>query len=421
MNEKALVIGGGGREHALAEYIGRSPEVSEVYCAPGNGGTERIAENVDIGIDDSQALASFCLAKEIDLAVVGPDDSLQAGVVDELEKAGVSVFGPPKAAARLEWDKIYAHEFMDRHNIPHPQGRAFSDYDSARDFSADAVSAEWVIKANGLAQGKGVVLPRNLIEAERALSEIMVDEKFGKAGESVLLQKKLAGKELSVFAICHGESYSLLPPCQDYKRRNNDNEGPNTGGMGAVAPANIVRKSTLDMIEDKIIQPTLGGMTKEKNPFKGILYTGIMLTEIGPQVIEYNARFGDPECQALLPLIDEDLYTLLKEASGGNVISPKLKDLASALVVATSNNYPQAKAEGEIIKGLDEIREKVEVFHAGTANENGKCKAVGGRVLNIVGLALQISEALENAYEAIGEDGIYFENMHYRTDIGSNL
>lgn len=421
MNEKALVIGSGGREHALVKYISDSPQVSEVYCAPGNGGTESFATNVDLGIKDAEGTARFCVDNQIDLTVVGPDDALEAGVVDALEEEGLTVFGPNRDAARLEWDKIYANSFMEHYDIPHPRGWSFSEVTPAKRFLNKVHSSQIVIKANGLAGGKGVKLPDSLKEAEAALTEIMIDEKFGSAGKSVLIQERLKGKELSVFAICSGEEYALLPLCQDYKRRDNEDKGLNTGGMGSVAPANIVDHNQLAVIEQEIIQPTLKGMVEEGAPFKGVLYTGIMLEDSGPQVIEYNARFGDPECQALLPLIDEDIYQLLDEAARGNVIKPRLKNLASALVVIASGNYPEGRASGEKIRGLDSTSHVAEVFHAGTECENGKYKAVGGRVLNIVGLSHDIRFALNKAYSSIGPQGIHFDNMHYRKDIGSNL
>lgn len=421
MSEKALIVGGGGREHALAEYINESDAVSELYCAPGNGGTEAIAENVDLDIRDAKKIARFCVERQVDLAVVGPDDALEAGVVDALEEENITVFGPAKSAARLEWDKAFAHFFMDRYNIPHPEAWHFEDVDGARHFLRTVSPNHVVIKANSLAQGKGVTLPSSMEEAESALAEIMVDRKFGFGNTQVLVQEKIEGKELSVLAICHGEDYTLLPMSQDYKRRDDNDEGSNTGGMGTIAPANILSDKQLRDIEQKIIQPTLEGMAYEGRPFKGVLYTGIMLNENGPQVIEYNTRFGDPECQALLPLIDEDIYGLLSESSRGRIVTPKIKDMACALVVLASENYPAEKAEGEEIRGIDRPDNVVKVFHAGTAWRGNKCVAVGGRVLNVVGLSKDLHFALAKAYSSIGSQGIYFDNMHYRTDIGSNL
>jgi phosphoribosylamine--glycine ligase len=421
MNEKVLIVGSGGREHSLAEYISRSPEVKKIYCAPGNGGTQQVAENINIGPTDASAIAAFCVKEEVGLVVVSTDDSLEAGVVDAVEASGCLAFGPTRTAARLEWDKIWAYTFATEHNIPVPDARPFDDLFEAFEYIKSQEPQRIVIKANGLAGGKGVYLPKSLDDAASELLDVMYYKKLGAAGDQVLIQERLIGKEVSVLAICNGETYKLLPVCQDYKRRNDSDLGPNTGGMGAVAPVDILSEQQILDVEQKILQPTLRGMIENCTPFKGMLYLGLIVTDEGPKLIEYNVRPGDPEIQTILPLLDQDMYKLLKNAALDEIPTINLRpNFYSALVAISSSRYPQSKAKGEEIYGLDAVFSDVEIFHAGT-EFNGVYKAVGGRILNIVGLGESLDEALRRAYSVISNGLIGFDNMHYRTDIGSNI
>lgn len=421
MSERVLVVGGGGREHSLATYISRSPEVSEVFCAPGNGGTNEVAVNLPFAETDVHELVKFCNREDIGLSVIGPDAALEAGVSDALRAVGVPTFGPSRLAARLEWDKIFASNFMMKQGIPTPSAKSFDDFGAASKYLSGADPESIVIKANGLAAGKGVVLPKTKTQAINEARNMMLNAKFGAAGETIQVQERLKGKEVSVLALCYGAQYTILPICQDYKRLLDNDQGPNTGGMGAVAPAEIVNDSELEEVRYKIIEPTLQGMLDGGCPYKGVLYLGLMMTSEGPQVIEFNARFGDPECQAILPLINEDVFLLIKDAAEGNVRAPKIKEIASALIVLASEGYPENPTVPRVISGLGSQYKNVEVFHAGTSHQSELVMSAGGRVLNVVGLGENIDTALVNAYAAIGDQAINFEGVQYRKDIGSNL
>lgn len=412
-----IVIGSGGREHAIGWKIKQSPHVDKVFFAPGNPGTAELGENLAISDTDGTALAAAVKQYQIDLAVVAPDAALAAGVVDAI---GPVAFGPSQAAAELEANKIFAYEFNERWNIPQPTSAAFNDPQVALEYIADRDASQLVIKAQGLAAGKGVILPANQAEATEAIDKIMIQKVFGDSGDGILIQERLEGVEVSVFALCAGESYSLFPLCQDYKRLEDGDNGPNTGGMGVVAPVTVLSPEDIKTVEATIIQPVLKGMVAEQNTFNGILYLGLMKTASGIKVIEYNVRFGDPEAQALMTLLKSDLYELLKDAARGKIDNIAVKtDTACAVVVLTSQDYPVSNTHPQPVIGLETAKEVV-VFQAGTSLQDNKLIANGGRVLNIVGQALDVSTALAKAYAAIGDEGIHFNGMHYRRDIGSN-
>lgn len=419
-----LVVGGGGREHALGWLLSQSPEIGQVHFAPGNGGTAELGINHEVSADSPASLAELMVSQKVELTVVGPDEALAAGVTDTARQLGQLAFGPSRMAARLEWDKTFASQFMDRYDIPHPHGEAFNDYNDAIGYVTYRGPRQVVLKANGLAAGKGVSLPRGINEAAVSLDFMMNQKGFGRAGKRVLIQDHLDGTEVSVFALCGKGGYQILPQCQDYKRLLENDQGPNTGGMGAIAPAQILDKATQDYVEKRIIQPTLTGMEAENNRYEGILYVGLMLGNDGPQVIEYNARFGDPECQALAPLVTNDFYKSLMDTIHG--AKPKLmfdKSLVAASVTLADGDYPMPHKipKQHTIHGLGRNYNGVHVFHGGTERQGQAIKTLGGRVLHVVGEGLDITKALNHAYNAIGFDNISFNDMQYRSDIGSNM
>lgn len=417
---KALVLDGGGRGHAIGWKLAQSTNVDELYFAPGNAGTAQIGANLDIAVDDVLGIKSAVDSLGIDLVIPANDAAVASGVVDAL---GNVAYGPTKAASRLEWDKIYSHEFTKQHNIPSPDGISFDNPEDALAYVMSEDPLSYVIKAYGPAKGKGVVVPHNQAEAEQAVQDMMVDRVFGDAGDRVLFQERIEGKEVSILAMCVGEEYTLLPLCQDYKRRNNGDTGPNTGGVGVVAPVDLLSELQLKEIEERIIQPTLHGIATEGASYHGVLYVGVMITKNGIKVIEYNARDGDPEAQGYYPLLDVDLYEQILRAKSGKLEQiQSFAGMASAVVTLTSPEYPKdiPPVEREIFN-LKEHSDAL-VFHSGT-RYNGDCiMAYGGRILHVVGLNNSIEKALQDVYSIIGKenDGIYFDDMHYRTDIGCN-
>jgi phosphoribosylamine--glycine ligase len=419
---KVLIIGSGGREHVLTWTIKQSPKVTKIYCAPGNGGMADIAECVEIKAEDIPGLLKFAEEKAIDLTVVGPEAPLAAGIVDEFEKAGLKVFGPNKAAAQLEGSKVFAKEFMKRHGIPTAGFQVFDNKEAAAKF-LDALKKDdfpVVIKAEGLAAGKGVLICRNIEEAGVAVAQIMAEKVFKSAGDRIVIEEFLEGEEASILAISDGKNFVMLDSSQDHKRIFDNDEGPNTGGMGAYSPAPVVTPELFQTIAQQVIKPTIDGMRKDGTPFKGVLYAGLMLTADGPKVLEYNVRFGDPEAQAVLPRLKTDLLDVMLAACDGKLAGTVLEwDPRSCVcVVMASGGYPGDYEKGKEIFGLDAVKERKDavVFHAGTQLEGGKIVTSGGRVLGVTSLGATIEEAIRKAYQAVAK--IKFEKCFYRRDIG---
>lgn len=426
-----LVIGSGGREYELARQASLSPKVGKVYVTPGNGGTAVLdkCENVAIGPTEVEKLVALAKEKNVGLAVLGMDAAVEAGAGDALREAGVLVFGPNRSAGRLEWSKSFAAEFMERHGIPHPKSLSFHKLEEALEHITDRAPNEYVIKADGLAVGKGVVLPSTNEEADETLREMFSGTKFEGAGkDTVVIQERLGGPEVSAFAVTDGKDFVLLPLSQDYKRIHDGDEGPNTGGMGSYAPVpeSIVNADTLAKIK-KIVEQTIQGMAEENNPYQGVLYIGLMLAEQragDPVVIEYNARFGDPEAEVLLPILSEsgvDAADMMLHAARGElnqVNVPEKFDKEALTVALATPGYPENPVKGAEIFGLDKKYEGVIIQHAGTKNMGGDWLTNGGRVVYVTGFGKDVDEAAEKAYAAIGDQGIHFEKMQYRRDIG---
>lgn len=424
---KALVIGSGGREHAILWALKRtSPVQLELYCAPGNGGISEIAHCISISADDHSALVDFAVANSIDLTVVGPEGPLAAGIVDEFERAGLRIVGPNQAAARLESSKAFAKEFMRQHGIP------TADFSLARS-QAEAIEllrsvrfaqsgGPVVVKADGLAAGKGVIVAPSVREAEQAVAELLSGRIVSsEASEQLLIEEALNGKEVSVLVFSDGRNYALMPPARDHKRIGEGDSGPNTGGMGAITDLSVVDAETLERIQREIVEPTLLGATQEGFPFKGILFVGLMLTPDGPKVLEYNVRFGDPETQAILVRLESDLFQIFQAMTNGNLrdLNVQWSELSSACVVLASSGYPNACETGLPIEGLkvSETTDSTQVFHAGTVRlESGDLVTAGGRVLGVTAVAVSLEKALAQCYEAVGE--ISWPGMQYRRDIG---
>jgi phosphoribosylamine--glycine ligase len=420
-----LVVGSGGREHALAKLIAQSSTVSKVYVAPGNGGTafEDKVENVGIGAGETTMLLNFARDYGVGLTVVGPEAPLALGVTDEFRAEGLPIFGPSGPAARLESSKVWAREFMARQGIPHPQFRVAEDARSARGAVAE-MEGRCVVKADGLAAGKGVIIVNTLEEGDAAVDRIMVERAFGDAGDRVLVEELAEGPELSIMAVTDGYGYVIFPPAQDYKRQLDGDRGPNTGGMGSYTPAPDATPEIVEEVRRRVIAPTLEGMLAEGMVYSGCLYCGMMLTESGPVVLEYNVRFGDPETQAQLPLVREDLAAILRDAARGSlgaVSTIEAEGRSAVCVVLAAEGYPEAPKVGEEVRGLDTVSGDgdVTVFHAGTRREGDQVFTSGGRSLNVVCVGDSLSDAISGAYAAIGTDGVHFDKMQYRTDIGA--
>ncbi len=416
-----LVIGSGGREHALCWKIKQSPQVKRLYCAPGNGGIAQIAECVDIKVDDVPLLLQFALRKQIDLTIVGPEASLVAGVVDAFAAKGLKIFGPSKAASALEGSKVFAKEFMHRRNIPTAVYKVFDDAPKALVFLEKA-QFPLVIKADGIAAGKGVYVCADLKEAKLAIDEIMVQKIFGAAGDRIVIEECLQGPEVSVLAVCDGRHFLVLPTAQDYKRIFDDDLGPNTGGMGTFSPSPLVTAEVLDQIITRVIEPTIRGMYQEGNPFKGVLFAGLMLTSDGPKALEFNVRFGDPETQCILPRLNGDIVDIFQAACDGelNAIEVKWDEYSCVCVVIASGGYPGKYQNGFPINGLDKIKdEETVVFHAGTKNDGGVLVTNGGRVMGIAALGEGLEAARTKAYNGVSK--LSFDHMFFRRDIASKI
>jgi len=415
---KTLVIGSGGREHALAWGISKSPKLSKLFIAPGNGGTSRLGENVPIPADDVSALLEFARKENIDLTVVGPEAPLVEGIVDRFREAGLACFGPESAAARLEGSKVFAKTFMNRHGIPTADFSVFDNVDNALAHVREK-GAPLVVKADGLAAGKGVFVVDSVQDAESAIDKIMVRRSFGDSGRTVLIEECLTGPEVSVHAICAGGKAVMFPSSQDHKRVYDGDKGPNTGGMGAYAPVPFVTATMHEEIFETIILKTLEGMKKDNVPYTGVLYAGLMMTDAGPKVLEFNVRFGDPETQVLLPMLDGDLLVLLNEAAQGRI--PKdvrfYGDRCIATVVMAAKGYPGAYEKGSAITGLaDASDDDRVVFHAGTALDGENVVTSGGRVLAVTAWGPSLVQAIGHAYE--GVDHLQFDGAFCRRDIG---
>lgn len=416
---KILVIGSGGREHALVWKIAQSPMVEKIYCAPGNGGIEDIAQCLDIAADDINALLDFASREEIDLTVVGPEAPLAAGIVDVFESKGLKIFGPGKLASRLESSKVFAKNIMKKYNIPTAGFEEFTNLKSALKFVKDA-ERPLVIKADGLCAGKGVFVCVNLEEQEQAINSILKDKAFGDSGGMIIIEECLAGQEASIIVISDGDNVITMASSQDHKRVFEDDTGPNTGGMGAYSPAPVVTDEVLKYIQGKIIIPTIKGMKSEGTPFSGVLYTGVMITADGPKVLEFNVRFGDPETQAILPRLKSDLLELIlksvdKKLEGHTLVWDAR---ACVCVVAASGGYPGKYEKGKLIKGLSDVdcaKEGI-VFHAGTKKQGDEIITSGGRVLGVTSLGNDIKSAIDNTYAVL--DKISFDSMFFRRDIG---
>ncbi|KAJ3357880.1 hypothetical protein GGF32_000829 [Allomyces javanicus] len=413
-----LVIGGGGREHALAWKLAQSAKVARVYVAPGNGGTATLnkVENVAIKDTDLDALVSFAQSKNVALVVPGPEAPLVIGVADRFKKAGIPCFGPSAYAAQLEGSKAFSKDFMARHAIPTAEYRTFTDYDQAVAY-VRSVPHRVVLKASGLAAGKGVLLPATTDEALAGLKTMMVDRAFGDAANEVVVEEHLDGEECSVLAFSDGHTVIAMPPAQDHKRALDNDLGPNTGGMGAYAPAPVGTPAVLAAVQTQVLQRTIDGIRREGHPFVGILYAGIMVTKNGPKVLEFNVRFGDPETQVLLPLLSSDLADVMLAACNGALDSVTVefaKDQAACTVIAASGGYPDAYAKGLPIT-VGTVPKNATVFHAGTAVQNGKLVTSGGRVLTVTAVASDLKAAVASAYDGIKQ--VKFDKMHYRTDI----
>ena len=419
---KILVIGSGGREHALVWKISQSKHAEKIYCAPGNAGISEIAECVDIKAEDFKGLVNFAKANSIGLTVVGPEVPLSNGVVDEFEKQGLKIFGPSKEAAILEGSKAFAKEFMQKNGIPTAKFQTFSDQTGAMHFISTYHSDKIVVKAHGLAAGKGVYVCQGKEDAIIAIEQIMGQRIFGQAGDKVVIEEFLEGEEASFMAFSDGKTVKAMVSSQDHKRIFDNDEGPNTGGMGAYSPAPIVNEKLQKEVMEKIMQPTVDAMKKQGKLYKGVLYAGLMISNGKPKVLEFNCRFGDPETQVVLPRLESDLVEIMLACIEGNLSKTevKWKKDASSCVVIASKGYPGNYEKGKEIKGLKEANSipGAIVFHAGTSksNSDGKILTNGGRVLGVTALGKTIKEAIENAYKAVAK--ISFDGMHFRKDIG---
>ncbi|NWF68842.1 MAG: phosphoribosylamine--glycine ligase [Chloroflexi bacterium] len=415
-----LIVGNGGREHALAWALARSPLVDNLTIAPGNAGTDSLGENVAIAADDIPALLRLAQERHVDLTVVGPEAPLAAGIVDTFHEAGLKIFGPTRAAAQLESSKAFAKAFMKQHGIPTAEYSAFEDYTTALRYLADA-RPPIVLKADGLAAGKGVIIAEYRVEAQTALRRMMIEGEFGHASDRVVIEEYLSGREVSLLAFCDGQTVVAMPPARDHKRAFDGDEGPNTGGMGVYTPPPDVGQALADEIVRRVLKPTIFGMAAKGTPYVGVLYAGLMLTPYGFKTLEFNCRFGDPEAQALIPMLETDLAEIMLACVEGRLheIDVHWRQGASAAVVLAADGYPGSYRKGVPIEGLDSgsgTEDSVSVFHAGTERKNGQILTSGGRVLAVSARGDDLPSALRRAYARV--QNIHFDGMHYRRDIG---
>ncbi|WHY64943.1 phosphoribosylamine--glycine ligase [Neobacillus sp. SuZ13] len=415
---KVLVIGGGGREHAIVWKLSQSPKVTQIYCAPGNPGIAELAECVSIAVSDIKKLADFAQKEQIDLTFVGPEEPLSLGIVNFFKEQGLAVYGPSKEAASIEGSKAFAKELMMKYQIPTAKYASFTNYEEALAY-VNCEGAPIVIKADGLAAGKGVVVAKTLEEAEEALQSMMKEVSFGSAGARVVVEEFLEGEELTLLAFVNRTTVKAMVPAQDHKPVYDGDKGPNTGGMGTYAPLPHIDPSIVEQIIHEIVEPTAKAMVEEGCPYEGILYTGLMLTKSGPKVIEYNARFGDPETQVVLPLLETDLLDILLASLTGELenVEVKWKDKSAVCVIMSSAGYPGPFEKGQVIKGLEHITYPTIAFHAGTTVKDGEILTNGGRVLGITAIGDDLKEARDLAYQSV--EKVTFIGAHCRTDIGS--
>lgn len=414
---RILVVGGGGREHAIVWKLSQSPKVDKLYCAPGNGGIAALAECIDIKATDLAGVTAFAMENAVDLVVVAPDDPLAAGMVDALEQAGIRAFGPRKAAAELEASKAFAKELMKKYSIPTAGYAVFDNSAQALEYVGQC-SFPTVVKADGLALGKGVVIANTLEEATSAIKDMMDNKVFGEAGRRIIIEEFMTGPEVSVLAFTDGKTVIPMVSSQDHKRAYDHDLGPNTGGMGTFSPSRIYTSDIAAYCMEHIYIPTIRAMESEGRTFQGVLYFGLMLTEQGPRVLEYNARFGDPETQVVLPRLQTDLLDIFLATIEQRLdrMNVEWNDNAAVCVILASGGYPGRYATGYAISGLDTPEEDIMVFHAGTRKENDSCVTAGGRVLGVTAVADTLDRAIERSYAAVQK--IHFQDMHYRRDIG---
>ena len=416
---KVLVVGSGGREHAICWALKKSPKVTELYCAPGNGGIGEIARCVDVKATDIPGMVAWAKEHSIDFVMVAPDDPLAMGMVDALEAEGIRAFGPRKNAAIIEGSKAFSKELMKKYGIPTADYAVFTDKEQALAY-IEKQGAPIVVKCDGLALGKGVVVAQTLDEAKEAVVNMMENKAFGEAGAKVVIEECMTGPEVTVLAFTDGKTIVPMPSSQDHKRAYDGDQGPNTGGMGAISPCPNYTPELSKVCMDTIFLPTVKALNAEGRTFQGVIYFGMMLTPKGPKVVEYNARFGDPECQAVLSLLETDLMDILEACVDGTLdqVNVKFKDAASCCLVLASGGYPVAYEKGKEITGLDQVKDAV-VFHAGTRKQDGKFLTNGGRVLGVTAVAPTLREAVVKAYAAAGP--VFFEKMHFRKDIGYHI
>ena len=415
-----LVIGGGGREHAIIKKLRENKQVKKIYALPGNGGIGEDAQCVPIKATDVEGVLEFAKSHKVDFAAVIPDDPLALGLADKLREMGIPTFGPTAQAAEIESSKVFAKNLMQKYHIPTADYQVFDQAEKAMEYITQKNKYPVVIKADGLALGKGVIIAQNPQAAKEAVEAIMNEKIFGKSGDHVIVEEFLQGPEVSVLSFTDGETLRPMVTSMDHKRAYDGDEGPNTGGMGAVAPNPYYTKEVAQRCMEEIFLPTIRAMKQEGRPFRGCLYFGLMLTEDGPKVIEYNCRFGDPETQVVLPLLKTDLLTIFQAVMEGKLSEQKVEflDKAACCVILASGGYPKNYYTGLPISGIGEAEqmEDVSVYHAGTKMEDGKLLTAGGRVLGVTALANDLPGAMKKAYEAAGK--IHFDNMHYRRDIG---
>lgn len=420
MKQNILIVGGGGREHAIAAKLAESPDCGKLWCAPGNGGTAEICENLPIKATDVDGIVKAAKELPVDLVFVAPDDPLMLGMVDRLEAEGIRAFGPRQNAAIIEGSKVFSKNLMKKYGIPTAGYEVFDSSEAAIDYIRKQNSFPTVIKAEGLALGKGVIIAENLADAEAGVHEIMDDKVFGDAGNRVVIEEFLTGPEVSVLAFTDGKTVKPMVSAQDHKRAFDHDKGPNTGGMGTFSPSRIYSPEIAALCMETIFKPTVDAMTREGRKFKGVLYFGLMITHNGPKVIEYNSRFGDPETQVVLPRLKTDFIKIINAVIDEklNEIEIEWEDNACVCIVAASGGYPVKYAKGYEITGLDWFKNQPDctVYHAGTALSDGKLVTSGGRVLGVTAKGADLDSAIKRAYEAV--EHVQFKDMHYRRDIG---
>ena len=423
MSARVLVIGGGGREHAIAWTLAKSSRVSEVIVAPGNAGTatENKCRNAALAPTDVVGIVEFALTQGVDMVVVGPEDPLVAGLVDASNDAGIAAFGPSAAAAALEGSKSHCKDFLCQNGIPTADAAAFFDAAAALEH-LEGLAAVPVIKATGLAAGKGVIVAETKAEAAEAIESMLLEDRFGEAGHEILLEERLHGTEVSVLAFCDGRDFRVMPLAQDHKRLLTGDDGPNTGGMGAFHPSPIADEALIERVSSEVLAPTLAALARQGRPYRGVLYAGMMLTESRPKVIEFNCRFGDPETQVVLPLLDSDLYAIFEACCAGDLSTTDIRwgDSAAVTVVMASQGYPVHSSAPVPIAGLQAAAATgCKVFHAGTAVRDGQPHTAGGRVLAVTALAPELSEASAAAYRGVA--AVSYAGSQFRSDIGRGV